>query len=106
MKRGMDVTVYEKAGQVGGLIQTRKTPQGLAESAAHALVASPAVTDLAKELDIELVESRVPSRDRYVYRDGRFKRLPLNSQELAGFVLRSFGFSSFKPGMLGEELTV
>lgn len=80
-KKGYEVTLLEERGRAGGLIQTVRTEQGMAERAAHSLLATDAVVGLCRELGVELEEVRRESRARFVVRGGRLSRFPLRPVE-------------------------
>jgi protoporphyrinogen/coproporphyrinogen III oxidase len=80
-KQGYEVTLLESASRAGGLIQTRRTEYGIAETAAHSLLAAPAVKELCSELGVELLEVRKDSRARFIVRDGRLRKFPLSIGE-------------------------
>src|ERR1043166_4244788 len=61
-KKGYEVTLVEERAHAGGLIQTRRTEYGIAESAAHSLLATPQVVAFCEELGVELAEIRKDSR--------------------------------------------
>lgn len=88
-KRGYRVTLVEREGRSGGLIQTLRTQYGIAERAAHSLLASEAVKNLCDELGVELVEVRKDSRARFIVRDGKLSRFPLHMSEAAGAFARA-----------------
>lgn len=81
-KRGYQVTLLESEARAGGLIQTRRTEYGIAETAAHSLLASPSVEQLCQELGVPLVEVRKDSRARFIVRDGRPSKFPLHAGEV------------------------
>jgi oxygen-dependent protoporphyrinogen oxidase len=88
-KRGYRVTLLEQKPRAGGLIHTTRTEHGIAESAAHSLVATEPVRELCRELGVELVGPRKESRAKFVVRNGKLARFPLNLSEtlnLAGHV--------------------
>jgi len=80
-KRGFRVTLLEQKSRGGGLIRTTRTEHGIAESAAHSLLVSEPVRELCGELGVQLVEPRKESRAKFVMRDGRLARFPLNLHE-------------------------
>lgn len=88
-KKGYRVTLVEERGHGGGLIQTEHTPYGIAERAAHSLLATPEVFDFCAELGVELAEVRKDSRARYIVRDGRLRKFPLTATEAAGALRRA-----------------
>jgi oxygen-dependent protoporphyrinogen oxidase len=88
-KNGYRVTLIEERQRGGGLINTRKTEHGIAESAAHSLVATRAVRELCAELGIELIEPRKEAKAKFIMRGGRLCRFPLGIQEAAGALRRA-----------------
>lgn len=80
-KKGYRVTLVEESAHGGGLIQTKKTDHGIAEAAAHSLLATPGVISFCEELGVELSEIRKDSRARYIYRGGRPRKFPLSFGE-------------------------
>lgn len=85
---GYEVTVLEKSARAGGLIETTESPSGISESAAHSLLASPAVREWARILDVSLLPVREPAR--YIVRDGRLRRYPLRFSETLGLLRKLF----------------
>ena len=88
-KKGYEVTLLEEQERAGGLIQTVHTEHGMAERAAHSLLASPAVVEFCRELGVELAEVRPDSRARYIVRDGRLRKFPLGFGEAVGALGRA-----------------
>ena len=78
---GYRVTLLEEKERAGGLIQTRNTKHGIAESAAHSLIATGPVRELCSDLGVELVEPRKEAKAKYIVRDGRLHRFPLTIGE-------------------------
>lgn len=87
-ERGLAVTVTEKAPSPGGLIQTRRTPYGLIETAANAFVWDDAVDRWFRQLGLRPEFPRPESRRRFVLRDGRPRRWPLAPLESLGAAAR------------------
>ena len=81
LKRGYSVHLLEEKERAGGLIRTTRTEYGIAESAAHSIIATAAVRDLCRDLGVELIEPRRESRAKYVVRDGHLRRFPLTIGE-------------------------
>lgn len=79
--RGYRVTLIEAKRRAGGLIQTRQTDFGIAESAAHSLIATEAVRELCRDLEVELIEPRKEAKAKYVVRNRKLTRFPLTFQE-------------------------
>lgn len=88
-REGYCVTLLEGQERAGGLIQTRRTDLGIAETAAHSLLASPAVRQLCAELGVELCEVRKDSRARFILRDGRLRKFPLSLREAVSTIGRA-----------------
>ncbi|HZI19915.1 MAG TPA: protoporphyrinogen oxidase [Pyrinomonadaceae bacterium] len=93
-KKGYRVTLVEEKAKAGGLIQTRRTAYGMAETAAHSLLATPEVFALCEELGVELAEVRRDSRARFIVRGGRLRKFPLS----AGEAVRTFARAAFARG--------
>ena len=83
-KQGFRVTLLEKNQRAGGLIQTTRTDCGIAESAAHSLIATKTVRALCSDLGVELIEPRKESSAKYIVRDGQLRRFPLSLREAIG----------------------
>jgi len=88
-KKGYKVTLLEERERAGGLIQTVHTEYGMAERAAHSLLASPPVVEFCRELGVELAEIRPDSRSRFIVRDGRLRKFPLGVGETIGVLGRA-----------------
>jgi oxygen-dependent protoporphyrinogen oxidase len=88
-KRGYRITLIEERQRGGGLISTRKTEHGIAESAAHSLIATEAVRDLCADLNVELIEPRKESQAKFIMRGGKLRRFPLEIKEAAGALRRA-----------------
>jgi oxygen-dependent protoporphyrinogen oxidase len=80
-KRGYRVTLLEQNQRAGGLIETTTTDCGIAESAAHSLIATEVVRELCRDLGVELIEPHKEARAKYIVRDGRLRRFPLTFGE-------------------------
>ncbi|MBC7693547.1 MAG: protoporphyrinogen oxidase [Methylotenera sp.] len=99
--RGYQVTLLEKSSEVGGLIQSHSLPTGLAESAAHSLLATPPVLELCEKLGVELFSVQENSKARFIFRDARMQKLPLKFLEILGAIRRALFARS-----TGQEITV
>jgi oxygen-dependent protoporphyrinogen oxidase len=88
-KKGYEVTLLEERANAGGLIQTVSTEYGIAERAAHSLLASGPVVEFCRELGVELAEVRRDSRARFIVRGGRLRKFPLGVGEAAGALGRA-----------------
>jgi oxygen-dependent protoporphyrinogen oxidase len=80
-RRGYRVTLIEAMPRAGGLIRTRQTDCGIAESAAHSLIATDAVRELCDDLEVELITPRKEAKAKYVVRNGKLTRFPLTFRE-------------------------
>jgi protoporphyrinogen/coproporphyrinogen III oxidase len=83
-KNGYRVTLFEASARAGGLIKTSNTKHGIAESAAHSLIATEAVRDLCKELGVSLIEPKKEAKAKFIVRDGKLRRFPLSIAETIG----------------------
>ena len=79
--RGYRVTLIEGKHRAGGLIRTRQTDFGIAESAAHSLIATESVREVCRDLDVDLITPRKDATAKYVIRDGKLTRFPLTLSE-------------------------
>lgn len=89
--RGYEVTLLEEKQRAGGLIRTRYTDHGIAESAAHSLIATEPVIDLCRDLGVELMEPRNEAKAKYIVRNGQLRRFPLSVPE----ALSTLGHAAF-----------
>jgi oxygen-dependent protoporphyrinogen oxidase len=95
-KRGYCVTLLEQNQRAGGLIQTTRTDCGIAESAAHSLIATEPVRELCRDLGVELIEPHKEALAKYIVRDGRLRRFPLTFGEaISAFAHAAFTRSTF-----------
>jgi protoporphyrinogen/coproporphyrinogen III oxidase len=81
--------LLEEKQRAGGLIQTRHTSHGIAESAAHSLVVTEAVSELCHDLGVQLVEPRKEAKAKYIVRDGKLRRFPLSVSEACGTLVHA-----------------
>jgi len=88
-KRGYRVTLIEESERAGGLIKTSTTEYGIAESAAHSLIATKAVRELCQELGVGLIEPRKESKAKFIVRNGKLRRFPLGIGEAARTISRA-----------------
>lgn len=89
-KRGFKVRVFDSASRAGGLIETRTTAFGPAETAAHSLMVNPDVSAFFSELGIELEAVHPESKARFIYRNGKMRRFPLTFLETLRTIWRFF----------------
>jgi protoporphyrinogen/coproporphyrinogen III oxidase len=79
------VEVIEQAAAPGGLISTKQTPWGLAETAANGALNSVLLEALASDLNVRLAFPGPRAKKRYVFR-GHPRRFPLRASELPGLL--------------------
>ena len=94
-KAGLKVKVYEK-NQIGGLIQTHRTPTHLRETAANGVLWSPRLEELAKELGVEFQSSQLAAKKRFIFRNQMPRRWPLTAIETVGLVFSGLKFLLLK----------
>lgn len=87
---GYEVTLIEGSGRGGGLIETRSTPYGMAEAAAHSFLASAPVQAHFQSLGVELVGVEPDSKSRFIYRGGRMRKFPLTIREATKAFFRAY----------------
>lgn len=85
VQAGFDVRLFEKEARWGGLLGTHYEPWGLVETAANGILNSFELHDLAKNIGVRLLPTRLESRNRYIYRNGP-KRWPLTLSESLNLV--------------------
>lgn len=103
-RAGFEVTLIEHSERAGGMIRTTPTPYGIAESAAHSFLASPAILDLAHDLGVELIGVNRDAKARYVLRDQRMRRFPLSIAE-ASDAFRRAVFARSKVNETGANMS-
>lgn len=102
-KLGYRVILHEKNNRLGGLLRTDRFPEGIAEHAAHSLLASEPVDRLFKELQIPLLEVGRGSKARYIFNDGKRKRFPLRPFDVLQLLKKAlFTRAGETPGTLAE----
>jgi oxygen-dependent protoporphyrinogen oxidase len=79
--RGCRVEIADASPNAGGLIQTKKTGDGLIECAANAFLWTDVTERWFRALGIRPVFPRPESRRRYIFRNGRPRRWPLAPTE-------------------------
>jgi oxygen-dependent protoporphyrinogen oxidase len=89
-RKGYQVTIHEKTNRCGGLIQTKNTPYGIVETAAHSILVNETVKSLLDELGVEVVGVNPDSKARYIYRKGKMRRMPLTFIEIIKTLIRFF----------------
>jgi oxygen-dependent protoporphyrinogen oxidase len=100
LELGFEVTLYEREKRVGGLIETKQTPHGIVESAAHSMLATPAVRELCCKLGVELLAPR--ERARFVLREGKLRKFPFTFSEALGTLSRAAFVRGRESGTMEE----
>jgi oxygen-dependent protoporphyrinogen oxidase len=72
---GMKVEIFERAPGPGGILKTTRTPYGLVESSANALMNSPELESLCQEIGLQMFHALPSAKARYIFR-GRPRRIP------------------------------
>jgi protoporphyrinogen oxidase len=80
-KLGVPYIIYECAHRTGGKIQTNYTEWGPVESAANAIVSSPAVEKLLSELKLPSIQAVAPLK-KLIYIDQAVKSFPLSVPQI------------------------
>ncbi len=96
-KRGFDVRVLEASSRAGGLVETISTTNGPVEAAAHSLLVTPEIESFFKDLGVDLIPVNKDSGARFIYRNGKMRRMPLRFIELISTLYRVFRKPSFYP---------
>jgi oxygen-dependent protoporphyrinogen oxidase len=86
-QKGFSVDLYEKSSRVGGLLGTDKTPYGISEKAANALIRSQKSEELFAELNVPKSFPLESSKKRFIFRDGPSK-WPLKFSETVILISR------------------
>jgi oxygen-dependent protoporphyrinogen oxidase len=89
VSRGVAVRIVDAGDEPGGLIHTRRTDDGLVETAANAFVKSERLAAIASAIGVELVDASSASRKRYIFRDGRARRWPFGAIETIGLAAKA-----------------
>jgi protoporphyrinogen/coproporphyrinogen III oxidase len=85
---GREVELFEESSQFGGMLVTKKLTYGLSEQAANSLLVNEAVKNLTDSLKVELVKLDKSAKARYIVRNGKLRRFPLNFIETLNLLYR------------------
>ena len=85
---GARVRVFEAGPRPGGLIQTRREPEGLVEAAARGFTWSDRTGALFRAAGVQPCFAQEQSKRPYIFRNGRAMRWPLTPLETAGVAAR------------------
>lgn len=77
LKKGFPVTIRERSARAGGLIETIRTPYGIAEKAAPSITRTPRMETLLHELNVQTLQPSKASKKRLFYVGG-LRRWPLS----------------------------
>ena len=100
VERGWSVEVDEAGPAAGGLVQTRRTAEGLVESAARAFLWTPTAAALFAAAGVAPLFANDSAKRRYIFRNGRPRRWPLGAGEtlsLAGHGLAALVTRGTRP---------
>lgn len=87
VKAGLNVSIYEKEGRVGGKIYTKREGGYIFDIGANTgLETTPLLPFLYKEIDIEnrVAYASNLSKNRYILKDGELSKLPMTPLEFLG----------------------
>lgn len=106
-RQGYKVTVLEAKDRAGGMIETKRTPYGIAESAAHSFLVTPRVQSLFDEVGVGLLPIRKDSRARFVLRNGKMSKFPLTFAEaIDAFRRVFFRKATFPEDVADDDVTI
>lgn len=98
--KGESVLLYEKRNRSGGLIGSVPTPFGLVETAANGILNSYRLEELAFALNLDIISAKKNSKQRFIWKDGNPKRIPLSFSELLRLL---YGALTISAGIRPEE---
>ncbi len=102
---GLDVLVLEAAPRVGGVIRSQRRDGYLVESGPNSILPTPEATAIIHEADLDgEVVTAPPRSPRYVYVEGRLRKVPLSVLSPGG-MLRA-AMEPFVPRGREEEETL
>jgi protoporphyrinogen/coproporphyrinogen III oxidase len=79
-KQGMEYVLLELSDRPGGYIRTEFQDRFILECGANSLLADEEILEFLKEIgqQSEIVEANAVSKSRYIYKDGKYRKLPNN----------------------------
>ncbi|EPG72704.1 protoporphyrinogen oxidase [Leptospira fainei serovar Hurstbridge str. BUT 6] len=86
IEKGESVLVLEKRDGTGGLIRSVRTEYGIVETAANGILNCWELEKLASRLGLDILLPDSASRRRYIFSDGKPRRLPLKLGEIIRLV--------------------
>ncbi|MCG9873596.1 MAG: FAD-dependent oxidoreductase [Leptospiraceae bacterium] len=78
IQSGSSVTLYEKSNQLGGLIGTKYSENGLVEQAANGFLNSSFIEKLTNDLNLKLLKPESSSKKRRFLRNNKLHSLPIS----------------------------
>ena len=75
-KKNFKINIYEKTDRVGGLINTTESQNGMVEWAAHSVLSNDNLKHLCQDINVNLLP--VKNKQRYIFKNGKARRFPLN----------------------------
>ncbi|MGJ4748053.1 protoporphyrinogen oxidase [Leptospira sp. SA-E8] len=82
LEKGESVLVLEKKESAGGLIRSVRTEYGIVERAANGIINCWELENLASRLGLDILFSNPASKKRYIFSDGKMRRMPLSVFEI------------------------
>ena len=77
-KAGISFKIIEQSKNVGGILQTEVTSNGLVEKAANGFIWCPELQAICDDLDLEILSPRVESKARYILKNKKLRKIPLS----------------------------
>ncbi|HXA00814.1 MAG TPA: protoporphyrinogen oxidase [Cytophagaceae bacterium] len=79
-KQGMEYVLLELSARPGGYIRTEFQDRFILECGANSLLADEAIFKFINEIGLqpEIVEANAVSKSRYIYKNGKYRKLPNN----------------------------
>jgi protoporphyrinogen/coproporphyrinogen III oxidase len=102
MKQGLNVRVFEANATYGGLITSELTEFGYSEGAVSSIMVTPKVTQFFEEIGVIPILLNKNNKARYVLRDNKLCRWPLNFAETLNLLYRA----TFKKAQYETDYTM
>ncbi|TGK20169.1 protoporphyrinogen oxidase [Leptospira fluminis] len=90
LEKGESVLVLEKKDSTGGLIHSVRTEYGIVETAANGILNSWQLEKLAARLGLDLLFPDSAARKRFIFANGKPRRMPLSFPEILRMLYGSF----------------
>lgn len=89
----IQIRISEASNRAGGMLESERIIGSLVESAANAILNSELLERICQDIGIEIVPSQKASKKRFIFRNGKMRRLPIglfSFLKLALFFLKFF----------------